>query len=176
MKRSSLSPVARPDARILILGSMPGTLSLQEQQYYARPRNAFWQIMGELYGAGREQDYATRLAILQDQKIALWDVLASCNRPGSMDADIRRGDAVANDFAGFFALHPDIDRVFFNGVAAHKFYEQLVAPAQADRDDERRYQQLPSTSPANAAMRLTEKVRVWGLALGKAPEQAESAI
>ncbi len=166
-KRHSLLPVARPDARILILGSMPGTLSLQEQQYYAQPRNAFWQIMGQLFGAGRDEPYESRVEILKDQRIALWDVLASCYRPGSMDADIRTGDAVANDFGAFFAAHPDIVQVFFNGATAQKFYERLVVPVLAGRDNELRYERLPSSSPANAAMRLAEKVRVWQRALSE---------
>jgi hypoxanthine-DNA glycosylase len=164
-KRHSLLPVERGDARILILGSMPGTLSLQEQQYYAQPRNAFWQIMGELFGAGRDEPYEVRLEILKDQQIALWDVLATCYRPGSMDADIRKGDAVANDFATFFADHPELVRVYFNGATANRFYEQLVMPALAGRVDEIRHARLPSTSPANAAMRLKEKVRAWRKAL-----------
>lgn len=165
MKRTSLQPVSRPDASTLILGSMPGALSLQEQQYYAQPRNAFWQIMGELFGAGREVPYETRLEMLRDQKIALWDVLASCYREGSMDADIRKGDAVANDFGAFFSAHPGIVRVFFNGATACKFYDRLVVPALAGATGVIRYEKLPSTSPANAAMRLIEKVRVWRAAL-----------
>lgn len=165
MKRSSLPAVSRPDARILILGSMPGALSLQEQQYYAQPRNAFWQIMGQLFGAGREEPYEARLTILKDQRIALWDVLASCYRPGSLDADIRTGDAVANDFGAFYSAHPDIVQVFFNGVTANRFYERLVVPVLAGRTNELRYERLPSSSPANAAMRLAEKVRVWRGAL-----------
>jgi len=165
MKRCSLPAVSRPDARVLILGSMPGALSLQEQQYYAQPRNAFWQIMGELFGAGREESYQTRLEILKDRKIALWDVLSSCYRAGSMDADIRKGDAVANDFDTFFRAHPDIGRVFFNGATANRFYERLVIPVLTVPGDRLRYERLPSTSPANAAMRLADKVRVWRTAL-----------
>ncbi|TFG87556.1 MAG: DNA-deoxyinosine glycosylase [Chromatiales bacterium] len=164
-KRHSLPSVARSDARILILGSMPGTLSLQEQQYYAQPRNAFWQIMGQLYGFDQEVPYESRLGILMDRRIALWDVLASCYRPGSMDADIRTGDALANDFSAFFSAHPAVVRVFFNGATAHKFYERLVVPALDGADDRLRYERLPSSSPANAAMRLKEKVRVWRGAL-----------
>lgn len=164
-KRHSLPPVERPDARILILGSMPGTLSLQEQQYYAQPRNAFWQITGQLYGFGREEPYESRVEILKDRRIALWDVLASCYRPGSMDADIRTGDAVANDFIAFFSAHSAVVQVFFNGATAHKFYERLVVPVLAGGGDRLRYERLPSSSPANASMRLVEKVRVWRAAL-----------
>lgn len=167
MKRTSLSPVSRPDARILILGSMPGTLSLHEQQYYAQPRNAFWQVMGELFGAGRDEPYASRLEILKDRRIALWDVLASCYRPGSLDADIRKGDAVANDFDAFLSGHPDIRRVYFNGATACRFYERLVVPGLAVPDGRLHYERLPSTSPANAAMRLMDKVRLWRTALSQ---------
>ena len=167
MKRTSLPPVSRPDARILILGSMPGALSLQEQQYYAQPRNAFWQVMGELFGAGREMPYETRLETLKQRRIALWDVLASCYRAGSLDADIRKGDAVANDFDAFFSTHPDIGRVYFNGATACRFYERLVKPGLAVPGARLRYERLPSTSPANAAMRLKDKVRVWRAALSQ---------
>jgi len=144
---------------------MPGALSLKEQQYYAQPRNAFWQIMGQLVGAGRDQPYESRVEILKDRKIALWDVLASCYRPGSMDADIRTGDAIANDFSGFLAAHPGVVQVFFNGATAHRFYERLAVPALAGSDSGLRYERLPSSSPANAAMPLAEKVRVWRRAL-----------
>ncbi|MEZ5566561.1 MAG: DNA-deoxyinosine glycosylase [Gammaproteobacteria bacterium] len=164
-KRRSLSPVARPDARLLILGSMPGTLSLQEQQYYAQPRNAFWQIMGQLFGAGRELDYAARLQILEDQQVALWDALATCYRPGSMDADIRLGDAVANDFRAFFARHAAITHVYFNGVKAGELYTRLVLPTLTDLHQKLPRTTLPSTSPANAAASLADKVRVWRKAL-----------
>jgi hypoxanthine-DNA glycosylase len=163
--RHSLPPVVGPGARILILGSMPGKLSLQEQQYYAQPRNAFWQIMGQLFGAGRGEPYPIRLEILRKHRIALWDVLATCYRPGSMDADIRKGDAVANDFTTFLGTHPAVVQVFLNGATATRMYERLVVPSLADRADEPRYARLPSTSPANASMRLADKVKAWRKAL-----------
>ncbi|MEO8444938.1 MAG: DNA-deoxyinosine glycosylase [Gammaproteobacteria bacterium] len=168
--RHSLAPVARSDARVLILGSMPSTLSLKEQQYYARPRNAFWAIMGELYGAKRSLPYEQRLLILKDRRIALWDVLASCFRPGSMDADIRTGDAVANDFAAFHASHPDIRLVLFNGVRAEQLHARLVRPGLAVLIPDLRYARLPSTSPANAAARLDHKAAAWHEALRGATE------
>lgn len=165
MIRRSLPPVSRPDARILILGSMPGALSLQEQQYYAQPRNAFWQIMDKLYGTGRAQPYEARLAALLDHHIALWDVLESCFRPGSLDADIRKGDAVANNFVTFFGANPGIDRVYLNGATATRLYERLVAPGLATAGLHFQVNRLPSTSPANAAMKLEDKIRIWQAAL-----------
>jgi len=95
---------------------MPGAMSLSAGQYYAHPRNAFWKIMGELVGAGPDAPYAERAAILQARRIALWDVLHSCIRAGSLDADIR--DEAPNDFAAFFATHPRIKRIGCNGAKA----------------------------------------------------------
>jgi len=96
----SFEPIATPNARVLILGSMPGVASLEAGQYYAHPQNAFWRIMGELVGAGLEKPYDERARILKANGVALWDVLQSCIRPGSLDSDIR--DEVPNDFAAFF--------------------------------------------------------------------------
>lgn len=149
----------------MILGSMPGALSLQEQEYYAQPRNAFWQIMGQLYGAGRELDYKVRLQILMEHHIALWDVLASCYRPGSMDTDIRLGDAIANDFAGFLAIHAGVTHIYFNGAKACALYKRLVQPTLASPQRDLPDMQLPSTSPANAVASLADKVRVWRQAM-----------
>ena len=94
--------VARADARILILGSMPGQASLQQSQYYAHPRNSFWYIMGELFAAGPELDYAQRLQVLLEQRVALWDVVHRCQRKGSLDADIEQQSVEANDFLTLF--------------------------------------------------------------------------
>ena len=150
-------PVARSDARILILGSLPGQRSLTVQQYYAHPRNVFWRIMGELVGA--EGDYASRCQRLVERGIALWDVLESSCRPGSLDADIRLPTASANDFAGFFAGHREIRRIGFNGQTAARMFTTLVVPAlEMDRIEQIG---LPSTSPAYAAMPYADKLERW---------------
>ncbi len=95
--------IARADARILILGSLPGARSIQANQYYAHPQNSFWRIMGEI--ANAQGNYHERCEALMNRGIALWDVLASSVRPGSMDADIQSDTAVANDFSGFLLAH-----------------------------------------------------------------------
>jgi hypoxanthine-DNA glycosylase len=150
---------------------MPGQESLRAGQYYAHPRNAFWPIMGELVGAAPELPYPARLAKLQAAGIALWDVLASCVREGSLDADIDASSAAANDFQGFFAGHPGIVQVFFNGAMAEKSFHTRVLDMPASRL--LRCQRLPSTSPAYAALSFRQKLEAWrvvvdGLAQGGA--------
>lgn len=151
--------VARRDARTLILGSMPGKASLVAQEYYAYKQNAFWRIMGDLFGAGPELPYAQRLARLQAAGIALWDVMAACERAGSLDARIVGASIQANDFPAFFAAHPGIRRVFFNGATAEASFRRLVLPKLANHD--LAFTRLPSTSPAHAALGYPAKLAAW---------------
>lgn len=152
-------PVVAAGARILVLGSMPGAASLAAGEYYAHPRNAFWQIMGDLIGAGPALPYARRLERLAAAGIALWDVIGACERLGSLDADIVPGSIRANDFAGVFAVHPAISRIFFNGAAAEAAFRRHVLPTLDGRV--LRLQRLPSTSPAHAARGYAEKLAAW---------------
>lgn len=155
----SFAPIEAAGARLLILGSMPGAASLAAGEYYAHPRNLFWPIMGELVGARPTLPYAQRIARLRGAGIALWDVLASCVRPGSLDSAIDDASVEPNDFAGFFAGHPRIGQVFFNGAKAEQVFRRrvlgLVAlpPLQLQR--------LPSTSPAHAGRTLAQKLAAW---------------
>ena len=158
MERSEgFPPVARADARSLILGSLPGARSIAEQQYYAHPQNVFWRIMSELFGI--EGDYPTRCEQLGANGIALWDVLHSSVRPGSMDADIQIASAAVNDFAGFFSVHANITRVAFNGKKAEQLFRRFVEPEAISRDI--RCVALPSTSPAYASMPFSGKLKAW---------------
>jgi hypoxanthine-DNA glycosylase len=154
------SPVARPDARKLILGSMPGTASLEAVQYYAFPRNAFWKIMGDLFGAGPGLEYSARLHVLTDIHIALWDVIAACHRPGSLDSAISEDGMATNDFNGFFAQHPQISHVYFNGQKAAALFKKKVLPG-LERDF--CLTTLPSTSPAHAAKGYAAKLDAWSV-------------
>ncbi|WP_025135509.1 DNA-deoxyinosine glycosylase [Achromobacter sp. DH1f] len=158
------APVAAADARILILGSMPGIASLKQTRYYAHPRNAFWPIAAQVLGFDPAADYPHRLRALQHARIALWDVLQTCERPGSLDAAIRLDTLVPNDFAAFFQAHPHVVRICFNGTKAAALYRRHVLP-QLACGRSLQYLDLPSTSPAHAAARFEEKLAVWREAL-----------
>ena len=156
---SGFPPVAAADARVLVLGSMPGQASLDAQEYYAHRQNAFWRIMGELFGAGPELPYAQRLERLTAVGIALWDVIGACQRPGSLDADIVAASVQANDFAAFFAVHRSIERVFLNGGAAEHAFRRHVLPGLPAGS--LALQRLPSTSPAHASLSYADKLAAW---------------
>jgi len=195
---TGFAPIARADARVLILGTVPSRRSLEAGQYYAHPRNAFWPIVEQLFadcagpggvsrgsarpghsrpdttspssaslaGNGRagagpgspRLDYRARIALLLEARVALWDVLRAAERPGSLDADISA--PVASDFAGFFARHPVVRTVFFNGRTARALWERHVAPALT-AGLEPGLVTLPSTSPANAALTFADKLAAW---------------
>ena len=157
----SFPPITAPGMRVLILGSIPGAMSLRMEQYYAHRQNAFWKILGELIGAGRELDYADRVARLQSHDIGLWDVLMSCHRPGSLDSAIDHATIQPNDLAGLYAAHPELTHVFFNGAKAEETYRRYVLPGLAVSHSHLRYERLPSTSPTHAAMSYPEKLSAW---------------
>lgn len=163
MNVSSFAPIYDNKSHTLILGSMPGVKSLDENQYYAHPRNAFWAIMQALYGVDRMQAYPQRCSALVDAGVALWDVLAQCHRPGSLDSAIDKDTAVANDIAGLLLLCPQIQVIGLNGGAAAKLFKKHVL---ADLPRDVRVVELPSTSPAYAAINTDEKQRRWAQALG----------
>lgn len=156
-----LPPIARADARVLILGSMPGTASLQAGQYYAHRQNRFWPFMGTLIGAAPTLPYLQRVQRLHEAGIALWDVIAHCRREGSLDSAIR--DECSNDFSDFLARHPGVATVLFNGAKAETSFVRRVLPALAGVELVCR--RLPSTSPANAAQTDTAKLAIWREAL-----------
>ncbi len=158
---SSFPPLSTDDAKVLVLGSMPGIKSLEMQQYYAHPRNAFWPIMMALFDAGNIIDYQHKITLLTANKVALWDVLKNCDRPGSMDTAIDQNTLECNNFVRFFRDHPNITWVYFNGGAAEKFYSKWVIPLLIDDYQYLQYYRLPSTSPAHAAMSLAEKTEQW---------------
>ena len=161
-----------PDATILILGSVPSVRSLAENRYYGHPRNAFWPIMRRILGFDSELDYEVEKKLLIANKIALWDVVASCRRVGSLDSAIRAETVAPNDFESFFMEHPRVSRVFFNGGKAEELYRRLVlgegrgncGACQALPDD-LTYVRLPSTSPAMASLSFDEKLEMWRSAI-----------
>jgi hypoxanthine-DNA glycosylase len=159
------APVARADARVLVLGSLPGQASLARQQYYAQPRNAFWKITGELFGFDPSLDYDSRLRALVEHRVALWDTCAAAVRPGSLDARILRASVVPNDFAPFLQAHPQLRRICFNGATAEALFERRVLPTLPEPSRALPRVRLPSTSPAHAGMNHARKLDAWREAL-----------
>ena len=153
---------------MLILGSMPGAASLRAGQYYAHPQNLFWRLLGEFAGFDPHAAYLERIWHLEKVGIAVWDVLAHCERKGSLDAAIKKPSP--NNFAHFFAQHTLIEHVYFNGSAAARLYQRHVAAELRNTDLHERlvYHTLPSTSPANAALSFAHKRQRWLTALAQA--------
>ncbi|MDI1293948.1 MAG: DNA-deoxyinosine glycosylase [Methylobacter sp.] len=156
-------PVADLNAELLILGSMPGQESLTANQYYANHRNAFWKIMADILGFDPGSSYETRLQALKTGRIALWDVLQSCTRTGSLDARIDANSISANAFQSFFDSHQNIRAVFFNGAKAESTYRQHILPTVSSVAVS--YRRLPSTSPAHASLSYEQKLQLWQAAL-----------
>lgn len=159
-KVESFPPIVSEKSKLLILGSMPGEASLKAGQYYAHSRNTFWLIMGELFGAGPSIPYEQRVERLQSVGVALWDTLQVCSRPGSLDASIT--EEVVNDFPALFAKYPNITHVFFNGSKAEKAFRRHALPTLL-KGHYIVFTSLPSTSPANAVMKLEAKVQAWSV-------------
>jgi TDG/mug DNA glycosylase family protein len=159
-------PISSPSARILILGSLPGRLSLKRDEYYAHPQNAFWKIVAART-SDLPSDYAGRVRALIEQHIALWDVLAAATRSGSLDAAIG-DDAIPNNFRAFFHAHPEIRLIAFNGRSAAKLYEHHVIPTLADGQRAIATATLPSTSPAHAGVSFAQKAARWFDVFGEA--------
>ncbi len=157
----SFSAICKKDARVLILGSMPGKESLRQNRYYAHPRNSFWFIAGNLFGFDPALDYQERTGLLAGNGIALWDVLKACDRKGSLDSAIDGPSVVANNFNDFYASHPAIEFIFFNGARAEQEYMKHVHSGVADTFGHLQYKRLPSTSPAHAAMSRDDKLSNW---------------
>jgi double-stranded uracil-DNA glycosylase len=164
MRSFGFPPISSPSATVLILGSLPGQLSLERGEYYASPQNVFWRIVATRV-LDLPPDYAGRVAALIEHRVALWDVLAAATRPGSLDASIEN-DAVPNNFRAFFHAHPNIRLVGFNGSTAAKFYDRHVMPTLSDAQRAIAKQTLPSTSGVHASMPFVEKVARWSVLWG----------
>ena len=150
---TGLAPVIALDTRILILGSFPGAASLAAGKYYAHPRNQFWPLVSALVGEDLASlPYEERLPRLLAHRFGLWDVLAGCEREGSLDSAIRK--PAANDFERLRTVCPQLETVGFNGQASGKFAPQFAAAGY-------RTVVLPSSSPAHMAMTFEQKLERW---------------
>ena len=153
--KHGLPPVARQDARLFVLGSLPGDASLAAKRYYAHQRNNFWKLLGGVLGEDLQSlDYEARLERLQANRIGLWDVVAHAERLGSLDQAIR--SAGHNPLANYFAGFANLEAVAFNGTTAAVLGRRALRPlTHLTLID------LPSSSPANTRP-LAEKARKWG--------------
>lgn len=155
----SFEPVYQSDAKLLILGSLPGKRSIVDQRYYAHPRNAFWPIMSDLIGVDANAPYQERLRALMSKRIALWDVASAAERPGSLDSSIRKETLSYNAIPVLLANCPEISAILFNGAASEKLFKDAQKSwSQAIKCPMER---MPSTSPANAGLSLEQKRKRW---------------
>lgn len=156
----SLEPIIGREPRIIILGSMPGVVSLEALEYYANPRNAFWPIMAELFGIDIECEYPLRVQQVAELPLILWDTIKTCYRPGSLDSSIESRTIEANDIAGLVYRYTEISAIAFNGAASEKYFRQLVLKGMPDNRGIELIK-MPSTSPANASWSYDRKLAVW---------------
>lgn len=153
----SFKPSIDNESKILILGSMPGIKSLEEQQYYAHPQNRFWKVMGNICNEPKlsELDYETKLKTLLNNNIALWDTIKSCKREGSLDSDIQ--NEKPNDIRKLLKTYPNIETICLNGNKSYsafkKYFPVLFEKYACHR--------MPSTSPANARYSLNILIKEW---------------
>ena len=159
-KISSFPPIINNESKILILGSIPGVKSLEMQQYYAHPQNKFWKIICEIFNEDFTTDYSERIKILEKHHIALWDVIDTCERKGSLDSEIRNEEA--NKIEELLQNFPNIKAIFCNGQKSHKNLQKILG---------KKFRMpiivLPSTSPANAGLSYFDKLKSWYIILEK---------
>lgn len=162
----SFAPQVGAGCRLLVLGTAPSVRSLALQQSYGHARNLFWPIMGELFDAGPELAYPERIRRLHASSVGIWDVYASCERPGSLDSNIVRASEVPNDIGELLRAQPSIRAIALNGGKAQQAYRRLIdAPLDPELRDRVALLDLPSTSPANASMTGQHKRERWRVLL-----------
>jgi double-stranded uracil-DNA glycosylase len=154
IRKASFAPVVSPDTRILILGSLPGEASLAAGRYYAHPQNQFWRLIGEVTQRNiASLDYEARISALLAAKIGLWDTVASAQREGSLDGALREVERA--DLPELVATLPALRTIAFNGATAAKIGRKALCNTTLALID------LPSSSPAHAAMTFAQKAERW---------------
>jgi hypoxanthine-DNA glycosylase len=158
MQVESFAPIADEHARVLVLGSMPSVASIEAGEYYGHPRNAFWPLMGALFGFDATLPYADRVDCLKSARVAVWDVLQSCRREGSLDSAIETGSEVPNQIDELVNRCPRLGAVYLNGRKAEQVWRRYFA---ASLDASLPSETLPSTSPAMASLNFAGKLAAW---------------
>lgn len=166
---NSFQPVMGEQPRVLILGSMPGVRSLEQQRYYAHPRNAFWPIISALLQQPLPENYSDRLQMLCNGQLAVWDVIAQCYREGSLDSAIEADQLVFNPIDQLIEQHPSIEAIAVNGGAAHSWLKRGLRSKQLNFTREIEILSLTSTSPANARLNFEQKLANWQSLLNYLP-------
>lgn len=149
----SFPPIIDNNSKILILGSIPGVKSLEKQQYYGHPQNKFWKIIFELFHKEFTDDYDERITVLKKHHIALWDVIDSCERKGSLDSEIKNEEA--NQIEELLKNHPNITAIFCNGGKSYKNLHKLLG-----KNFKIPIYLLPSTSPLHT-ISFERKLEDW---------------
>ncbi|KQS45968.1 DNA-deoxyinosine glycosylase [Flavobacterium sp. Leaf359] len=152
--KQAFPPLVNQNSKILILGTMPGEKSLELQEYYGNKGNSFWKLLFTLFNRPLPKEYIEKKQLLEENNIALWDVLAYCERTGSLDSNIK--NEKANDFESFYKQYPNIKHVFFSSKNASNFYDKYVG-----RKKDLQYSILPSPSGANASKSFLQKLEEW---------------
>ena len=157
----SFAPIAGLNPKVLILGSMPSQKSLEAQQYYAHPQNSFWWVMANIFDFSVDLPYSEKVHKIEQNVVAVWDVLQECKREGSLDSNIMRNSEVVNDIPGLLKSHSTITFLGFNGGAAKAIYKRHIGFVNENHHSV----QLPSTSPAHASITKQQKYKVWQQAM-----------
>ncbi|MCC3359297.1 DNA-deoxyinosine glycosylase [Bacillus sp. REN16] len=153
-----LEPVVGEEPRVLILGSMPSVESLKKQEYYGNKRNHFWKIMFMLFDSHELTDYEEKIAFLKEERIALWDVLYSCHREGSLDSNIKNEEP--NQIVDFVKNHLNLRLIICNGTKSYQSYSKYIGLDQIPGIE---VIKLPSTSPVPGKYNKTleGKLQEW---------------
>ncbi|MGV0968604.1 MULTISPECIES: DNA-deoxyinosine glycosylase [Empedobacter] len=154
MHKQSFAAIISEQPKTLILGSLPGDLSLEVNQYYGHPRNRFWKMIFEIFETEFSEDYEVRKQLILQNKLALWDVAHSADRKGSMDVDMK--NVSPNLIDELLNEHPTIEKIIFNGKKAEQLFWKYF-----DEKTSIEYISLPSTSPANAQFSYERLIEIW---------------
>lgn len=154
MKKKSFDPIIGKQPKVIILGSLPGEKSLELQQYYGFPQNRFWKIMFKFFNQDFSDNYQTRINLIQNNLMILWDVAYSAERKGSLDSAINNEEP--NDIESIINQYPTIKLIIFNGKKSEQIYKRFFKPIENIKNVA-----LPSTSPANAGYTFDRLYQLW---------------